>query len=216
MSRSVFYERNNRTDHNPRSDDDRRIARSFGSEERRFLYGPGRFNPHLNCTSSILTSFGDHVSRAPINTVKRRFDNDRRSGIERRCGFDTRNEVERFFEGERRSGADRRLARRRQYRSFKKARAFVRGLGLKSEIEWIDYVNSGKAPDDIPLAPHECYANDGWAGWDDWLGISASHMSPYYHCIEKICTLVRKLRLKSIKPHGDEDIASLPVSSGGL
>jgi hypothetical protein len=212
MSRSVFDESNSRTYHNPRSDDDRQSARSIGSEERRFLYGPGRFKPHLDCASSILTSLGDDVSGAPINIIESRLDNDRRSGSDRRCGVDTRNEVERFFQGERRSGADRRSARRRQYRSFKKARAFVRSLGLKSESEWRDYVNSGKGPDDIPLAPHECYANDGWAGWGDWLGVSALHMSRYYHRIEKICALVRGLRLKSIKWHGDEDTASLPVN----
>lgn len=216
MSRSVFDESNTRTDHDSRSDDDRRIARSIGLEERRFLYGPGRFRPHLDWASSILTSLGDDVSGTPVNTVENRFDNDRRSGIDRRCGFDTRNEVERFFEGERRSGADRRSAHRRQYRSFKKARAFVRGLELKSESEWRDYVNSGKRPDDIPLAPHECYANDGWAGWCDWLGVSVLHISPFYHHIEKICALVRKLRLRSIKRHGDGDTASLPVGSGGL
>ena len=38
----------------------------------------------------------------------------------------------------------------RQYRSFKKARAFVRSLGLKSVAEWRDYCKSGKKPDDIP------------------------------------------------------------------
>ena len=58
----------------------------------------------------------------------------------------------------------------RQYRSFKKARAFVRGLGLKSQREWRDYCKSGKKPADIPANPHRTYANDGWAGLGDWLG----------------------------------------------
>ena len=43
----------------------------------------------------------------------------------------------------------------RQYRSFKEARAFVRGLGLKSEAEWRDYCKSGKKPDDIPANPDQ-------------------------------------------------------------
>jgi hypothetical protein len=67
---------------------------------------------------------------------------------------------------------DRRLRADRRYRSFKKARAFARSLGLKSEGEWRDYVNSGIKPIDIPDAPHHVYANDGWAGWSDWLGAS--------------------------------------------
>jgi hypothetical protein len=60
--------------------------------------------------------------------------------------------------------------RLRQYRSFKKARAFVRGLDLKSEGEWRDYCKSGKRPADIPTNPNRVYANDGWGGKGDWLG----------------------------------------------
>ena len=58
----------------------------------------------------------------------------------------------------------------RQYRSFKKARAFVHGLSLTSEGEWRDYCKLGKRPDDIPSNPNVVYANDGWAGYSDWLG----------------------------------------------
>jgi hypothetical protein len=58
----------------------------------------------------------------------------------------------------------------RQYRSFDDARAFVRGLGLKSLSEWRDYCPSGRKPNDIPSAPDRIYANDGWAGMGDWLG----------------------------------------------
>jgi hypothetical protein len=59
----------------------------------------------------------------------------------------------------------------RQYRSFKKARAFVRGLKLKSQTEWFDYSKSAKKPDDIPATPVKTYAESRWAGLDDWLGI---------------------------------------------
>jgi hypothetical protein len=58
----------------------------------------------------------------------------------------------------------------REYRPFKKARAFVCGLGLKSQTEWRDYCKSGKKPNDIPSAPDRTYAEDGWAGFGDWLG----------------------------------------------
>jgi superfamily II DNA or RNA helicase len=57
-----------------------------------------------------------------------------------------------------------------QHRSFKKAREFVRGLGLKSGTEWKAYCQSGRKPADIPNAPQAVYANDGWSGIDDWLG----------------------------------------------
>jgi hypothetical protein len=58
----------------------------------------------------------------------------------------------------------------RKYRSFNKARAFVRNLGLKSHPEWSDYCKSGKKPADIPAASDRIYANAGWLGWGDWLG----------------------------------------------
>src|SRR5258708_5323492 len=57
----------------------------------------------------------------------------------------------------------------RPYRSFKSARAFVRGW-LKSQAEWFAYVRSGKKPADIPVAPSGTYRDKGWAGYGDWLG----------------------------------------------
>jgi hypothetical protein len=59
---------------------------------------------------------------------------------------------------------------RGQYRSFKKARAYVRGLGLKSFTQWRVYCKSGKKPADIAANPQKTYAEDGWSGWGDWLG----------------------------------------------
>jgi 3-mercaptopyruvate sulfurtransferase SseA len=61
--------------------------------------------------------------------------------------------------------------RLRQYWSFKKARAFARALGLKSAADWRGYCKSGKKPTDIPSGPSTVYAQMGWAGWSDWLGI---------------------------------------------
>jgi len=58
----------------------------------------------------------------------------------------------------------------REYQSFTKARAFARSLNLKSEGEWREYCRSGKRPSDVPSNPDKKYANDGWAGWSDWLG----------------------------------------------
>jgi superfamily II DNA or RNA helicase len=62
--------------------------------------------------------------------------------------------------------------RLRQYQPFKKARAFARSLGLKSQTEWIDYSKSGKKPHDVPAYPNQTYAGKGWAGMGDWLGTS--------------------------------------------
>jgi hypothetical protein len=58
----------------------------------------------------------------------------------------------------------------RRYRSFKKARAFARRLGLKSAAEWNAYSKSGNKPADIPATPARIYVNAGWSGLGDWLG----------------------------------------------
>lgn len=62
-----------------------------------------------------------------------------------------------------------------KFRSFKKARAFVRKQNLKNQVEWFLYCTGKKSgnqakPNDIPSAPHRQYKNAGWAGWRDWLG----------------------------------------------
>jgi superfamily II DNA or RNA helicase len=58
----------------------------------------------------------------------------------------------------------------RKFRSFEKARAFVRGLGMNSETEWREYCRSGKKPANIPASPETGYAKSGWTSWGDWLG----------------------------------------------
>ena len=88
--------------------------------------------------------------------------------------------------------------RLRQYRPFEEARAFVRGLGLKSQSEWADYCSSSKKPEDIPTNPHRNYADEGWAGMGDWLG--TGYISPrlrQYRPFEEARAFVHGLELKS-------------------
>jgi len=63
------------------------------------------------------------------------------------------------------------------WRPFKKARSFVRGLGLKSETEWRVFGKSGKRPHDIPANPNKAYAEAGWVGYADWLGYARNTQS---------------------------------------
>jgi hypothetical protein len=58
----------------------------------------------------------------------------------------------------------------RGWRPFRRARAYVRRLGLESQAEWLEYCKSGKKPFDIPIAPYYVYAGAGWVSWGDWLG----------------------------------------------
>ncbi len=61
------------------------------------------------------------------------------------------------------------------WRSFEEARDYVRGLGLRSETEWREFVkgniqNKGTLPPDIPTTPGRSYTDQGWVGMGDWLG----------------------------------------------
>lgn len=53
-------------------------------------------------------------------------------------------------------------------RPFKKARAYVRSLGLKNYTEWVAWCKSGRRPPDITTVPHRVYRD--WANWNDWIG----------------------------------------------
>jgi superfamily II DNA or RNA helicase len=57
-------------------------------------------------------------------------------------------------------------------KSFKKARAFARKLGLTTSTKWTNWARSSKRPLHIPAKPNKVYAGSGWAGWPDWLGKS--------------------------------------------
>jgi hypothetical protein len=133
----------------------------------KFLYGNRRFILRPKIEAIIRDSDKDHRICAP--RADEHFDDKRTSDRDRRCGFDRRSEVEQFLQGERRSGTHRRSGMKHQYRSFKKARAYARSLGLKSASEWRAYSKSAMRPTDIPMAPHYPYADD-WLGWSDWLG----------------------------------------------
>lgn len=56
------------------------------------------------------------------------------------------------------------------WRSFEKARTFVRALGLKNVREWKVFARTEHMPSDIPNAADRIYADKGWSGWCDWLG----------------------------------------------
>jgi superfamily II DNA or RNA helicase len=87
---------------------------------------------------------------------------------------------------------------RTNWRLFEDARAFARGLKLKSMFEWIDYCQAGKKPPDIPTKPSRPYANNGWAGYGDWLGTGniAPHLRSY-RPFKEARAFVRRLGLKS-------------------
>ncbi len=52
---------------------------------------------------------------------------------------------------------------------FKKAREYVRELGLQSKADWKRWSREER-PDSIPSNPHDYYEGEGWVNWGDWLG----------------------------------------------
>jgi len=65
--------------------------------------------------------------------------------------------------------------RLRQYIPFEDARAYVRSLKLKNQVEWRDFCKGllpekGILPTGIPANPNQTYATKGWNGMGDWLG----------------------------------------------
>jgi hypothetical protein len=85
-----------------------------------------------------------------------------------------------------------------RWKNFDEARAFVRGLDLKTQREWADYCKSDKRPPDIPYEPHVVYANEGWSGLGDWLGPGrVANKDRQYRPFAAAREFVRGLGLKS-------------------
>ncbi len=88
--------------------------------------------------------------------------------------------------------------RRGGYRSFEKAREFVRKLGLKNKVEWQNYVESNIKPEDIPSDPRYVYQDKGWVSWGDWLGTDfIAHQNRNYLPFEEARAFVHTVGLTS-------------------
>lgn len=91
----------------------------------------------------------------------------------------------------------------RKWKPFRKARAFVRKLGLKNNIEWRAYVRGEikgipAKPDDIPSNPNFVYMKQGWAGYGDWLGNgNVSTRLREYRSFNQARSYVRRLGLRN-------------------
>lgn len=53
---------------------------------------------------------------------------------------------------------------------YDKAREIVRGLGIKTRQEYINYIASDTRDMKLPSSPESKYKKQGWAGWVDFLG----------------------------------------------
>ena len=80
---------------------------------------------------------------------------------------------------------------------FEEARDFVRGLNLKSHIEWSNYIKNGKKPNEIPSAPNSTYQLE-WKGWGNFLGTGTiAPQKRVYRSFKDASDFISKLNLKS-------------------
>lgn len=87
---------------------------------------------------------------------------------------------------------------KRKYKSFKKAKEFVRSKKFKNQQAWFDYCGSGKRPDDVPANPHKVYKKE-WKGMGDWLGVANKCLRGQQRPFEKARKFARKLNFKNQK-----------------
>jgi hypothetical protein len=85
------------------------------------------------------------------------------------------------------------------WRTFARARAFVRGLGLRNFTEWRAYRRGerpdlGAPPDDIPSGPTRSYATE-WRGWGDFLGTGVLSKRRPYRAFKAARAFARSLGL---------------------
>ena len=59
--------------------------------------------------------------------------------------------------------------KREQFLPFDQAMKVARHLRLVSKIEWELWCRSGARPANVPAAPQQVYAHDGWMGWEHFL-----------------------------------------------
>ena len=88
--------------------------------------------------------------------------------------------------------------------NFIKARKFVRELGLKSSVEYIDWCDGNieglpPKPINIPRAPGGPYAGKGWKGWPDFIGFknTGSNIKQKRFTFLEAKNFVKKLKFKS-------------------
>jgi len=74
------------------------------------------------------------------------------------------------------------------WRPFEEARAFVRELGLSSTT-WLDFVKTDAKPSDIPSRPDVAYADSGFISYGDWVGGRAPSWRPFEEAREYVRTL---------------------------
>lgn len=81
--------------------------------------------------------------------------------------------------------------------NYVRTRRKVRNLKIQSIKEWFKLCKKNKIPDGIPHNPEIFYEDNGWGGWDDWLGIT--HSNGKWRPFEEARQYIHSLKLASIR-----------------
>ena len=90
---------------------------------------------------------------------------------------------------------------RRTFKPFDEARAFVRSLNFKGQIDYRAYLKSSERPQDIPSKPEGTYKTE-WVSWGDWLGTDAiASQNRVFRPFNEARAFVRSLNFKGKSEH---------------
>lgn len=90
---------------------------------------------------------------------------------------------------------------KRAYLPYVEARAVVHALGFTARREWNAFTDDKtRFPANLPVRPHQTYADSGWVDWSDWLG----------------CPIVEKPRKKRTNAYRDFESARAFVQALNL
>jgi hypothetical protein len=86
----------------------------------------------------------------------------------------------------------------KKFLSYRKTKAFLRNLGIKSALEWSEYCRSGQRPQNIPACPDTVYKGE-FEGWNRFLGTvpkQPPRPKPQYRSYRSAKIYLSKLGLK--------------------
>jgi superfamily II DNA or RNA helicase len=80
--------------------------------------------------------------------------------------------------------------------SYDEAKTAIKKFKIRSSVAWRDFSKSKERPKNVPANPDRHYKDNGWLGWDDFLGITHKIELLDYNSASE---LVKSLNIKTVK-----------------
>jgi len=87
-----------------------------------------------------------------------------------------------------------------KYLNYEEAKNYINKQKITNVYSWKAYLKSNMLPSNIPADPKNYYANKGWKGFEDWLGINSLSK---YRSFDDARKFARSLNLKNAKEWSD-------------